>query len=203
MKYFKIKKVVLVRSVQSVFVAVFILFGIRTYLWIRLPETRIDVSYSGEEEKLIIPPRPGVRGIEITGPQIKPLFFSVDLSRAGVHSLDFLQLQLVDPHADVKVTCTIDEQGRLLFSQKDILMEGHTEAGLMIQKALKTWIYTPYKLGTIKFWFNLPSKGRKVIIDLKNMKRKDSIPRHIPIYTGQIHLIDGLENSDIKIGGQI
>jgi hypothetical protein len=203
MRIFKIKKVVLVRSVVSVFAAVFILYGIRTYLWFRLPETNIHVSYSGEEEKLTIPPRPGVKGIEITGPQIQPMFFTIDLSRAGVHSLDFLQLQLVDPHADVKVTCTIDEQGRLLFSQKDILMEGHTEAGLMIQKALKTWIYTPYKQGTIKFWFNLPSKGRKVLIDLKDLKRKDSIPRHIPIYTGQIHLIDGLENSEIQIGEHI
>jgi hypothetical protein len=201
MTFFKIKKVVLIRSVQAVFAAVFIMFVIRTYFWIRLPETNIQVSYSGQEEKLIIPPRPGIKGIEITGPQIQPLFFSVDLSRAGVHSLDFLQLQLIDPHADVKLTCTIDEQGRLLFLQKDILMEGHTEAGLMIQKALKTWIYTPYKQGTIKFWFNLPSKGRKVIIDLSGLKRKDSIPRHIPIYTGQIHLIDGLENSELQISG--
>jgi hypothetical protein len=201
MKYFKIKNVILVRCIQSIFAAVLILFLIRTYLWICLPETNIQVSYAGQEKKLTIPPRPGIKGIEITGPQIQPLFFSIDLSRAGVHSLDFLQLQLTDPHADVKVTCTIDDQGRLLFSQKDILMEGHTEAGLMIQKALKTWIYTPYKQGTIKFWFNLPSKGKKVIINLNGLKRKDSIPRHIPIYTGQIHLIDGLKNSELQIGG--
>jgi hypothetical protein len=192
----------LVRIIQTILVMAFALIVIRTYLFLRLPETRIQMSYAGEGEKLTIPPRPGVKGIEITGPQIQPLFFSVDLSRAGIRTLDFRQLQLIDPHADVKVSGSIDPQGRLIFSQKDILMEGHTEAGMMIQRALKTWIYTPYKLGTIRFWFNLPSKGKKVIIDIKDLQRKDSIPRHVPIYTGQVHMMDGIASNDIQVGGQ-
>lgn len=201
---FKIfKNKILMRILQVLVLFALMIVGIRTVLWIRLPETRINVSYVGEEEKLAIPPRPGIKGIVITGPQVQPLFFSVDLSRAGVQTLDFQQLELVDPHADIKVNCTIDHQGRLVFSQRDILMEGHTEAGVMIQKVLKTWIYTPYKTGTIKFWFNLPSKGKKVIIDLKDLKRKDTIPRHIPIYTGQVHMIDGIAGQEISVGGKI
>jgi hypothetical protein len=199
----KDKKPLLIYVVQFILTAGFILLGIRVILFLSLPVTRVDISYLGSEEKLIIPPRPGIKGIVITGPQVQPLFFSVDLSRAGVRSLDFQQLELMDPHTDIKVNCTIDPQGRLMFSQKDILMEGHTEAGMMIQRALKTWVYTPYKMGRIKFWFNLPSKGRKVIIDLKGLKRKDSIPKHIPIYTGQVHMIDGVAIHEIQVGGQI
>jgi len=168
-------------------------------MW-RLPFDDVQISPFEKEEKLEIPPRPGVKGIVITGPTIEPLYFSIDLSKVGIRLLNWRQLQSIDPHADVRVNCRVNDQGRLTFSQKDVLMEGHTEAGVMIQQAMKTWSYTPYKMGEIRFWFNLPSKGRKLIIDTQGLLRKNEIPDHIPIYDGQIHLIEGIPFNEIRVG---
>ena len=175
----------------------------RAYVLHKMPFDEIEITAYGEKEELEIPPRPGVQGIVITGPRIKPLFFSIDLSRAGVRPLNWDQLRLVDPYADVKITANIDHRGRLLFSQRDVFMEGHTKAGMMIQQAMKTWKYTPFKSGVIKFWFNLPSKGKKVIINTNELRRKSNVPDHIPTYDSQIHLIEGIRAGDIQIGGQI
>jgi hypothetical protein len=131
---------------------------------------------------------------------IEPLFFSIDLSRSGVQPLDWRQLNRIDPHTDIKVSCRIDNQGRLHFGQNDILMAGHTEAGMMIQKALRTWVYTPYKSGRIRFWFNLPSKGKKLTIDTHALERREGIASHVPVYDGRLHMVEGVYSSDVRIG---
>ena len=173
--------------------------GWRQYVLWRLPYSQIIIPPIEGERELEIPPRPGIQGLIISGPVIKPLFFSVDLSKAGIRSLDWRQLQTIDPHTDVRVNCQIDEQGRLVFSRDDVLMGGHTEAGMMIQQALRTWIYTPFKTGYIQFWFNLPSKGKKLVIDMQNLKRKANIPLETPIYNGQMYLIEGISYQEIGI----
>ncbi|MBN2029350.1 hypothetical protein JW824_03810 [bacterium] len=173
--------------------------GWQQYILWRLPESQITIPPIEGERELEIPPRPGIQGLIITGPVVKPLYFSVDLSKSGIRSLDWRQLQTIDPHTDVKINCQIDEQGRLVFSRDDVLMGGHTEAGMMIQQALRTWIYTPLKTGPIQFWFNLPSKGKKLVIDMGDLRRKENIPPHIPIYNGQMYLIDGISYQEIEI----
>lgn len=150
-------------------------------------------------EMLEIPPRPGVRGLVITGPRIEPLYFSIDLTKSGIQSLDWRLLQLVDPNADVKISARVSENGRLNFSSDDIAMEGHTEAGQIIQNAMRTWLYTPYKNGRIDFWFNLPSKGKKLIIDTKALTRRASVPDHVPIYNGRLHFIDHVPQNEIRV----
>lgn len=182
---------------------VLLVLGWREYALRRLPYDDLEIPAVVEEKRLEIPPRPGVQGVVITGPRIEPLFFAIDLSMAGVRELNWRRLRLVDPHADVKLTCTVDGRGRLLFSQEDVLMEGHTEAGMMIQQALKTWVYTPYKSGMIRFWFNLPSKGKKLIIDTQGLRRKGEVPGHVPIYDGRLYLIEGIPNQDVQVGGQV
>ena len=172
----------------------------REYAMRKLPFDDVQLSPFSQEQNLEIPPRPGVRGIVITGPTIEPLLFTIDLAKAGIRSLDWRQLRAIDPHTDVKLRCRINDQGWLVFSPKDVLMEGHTEAGVMIQQALKTWCYTPYKSGEIRFWFNLPSKGGKLIIDTKDLQRKGDIPDYIPIYDGQLHLIEGIPFNEIRVG---
>jgi hypothetical protein len=172
----------------------------RTYLLWKLPSDYIKISSFGIEEKMQIPPRPGVQGIVITGPIIEPLYFSIDLSKAGVRELNWRKLQQIDAHADVKISCVINEKGYLVFSQSDVLMEGHTEAGMMIQRVLKTWIFTPYKTGIIRFWFNLPSKGEKLIIDTSGLERKRTIDSDIPIYNGRLYYIEGIPTNEIQVG---
>jgi hypothetical protein len=169
-------------------------------LW-RLPYDEIEIAPLGIREHLDIPPRPGIQGVLISGPTIEPLIFSIDLSKAGVRSLAWQRLETIDPHTDVKVSGHIDNQGRLFISDRDVLMGGHTEAGLMIQRAMRTWMYTPFKSGRIRFWFNLPSKGKKLIIDTEGLSRAREVPMHVPIFDGRIHLIDGISPGEIQMGG--
>lgn len=180
-----------------------LIFVYRLYLIWKLPYQTMRLSSQGFEEKMEIPPRPGIQGIVITGPRIEPLYFSIDLSKPGIQPLDWKKLMMVDSHADVKIQCQVNEHGRLIFSQKDVLMEGHTEAGMMIQRAMKTWIFKPYKKGPMRFWFNLPSKGEKLSIDVRRLEIRESIPKEIPVYNGKLHLVDGIAPQDIRIGGQI
>ena len=197
----RFQKSTLLKSLLGVVVFGMVLIAWRQYVLWRLPFDDVRIPMMEMEEMLEIPQRPGVQGIVISGPTIEPLVFAIDLTKAGVRTLDWRQLQVVDPHTDVKISCEIDNQGRLFFSQKDVLMGGHTEAGMMIQRVLKTWIYTPFKSGTIRFWFNLPSKGKKLLIDTSDLNRRTDIPGHIPIYDGRMHLIEGIQTSDIQVVG--
>lgn len=175
------------------------LWGWREIQYRMLPQDEVRLFLPDKTEMMEIPPRPGVRGLMITGPRIEPLYFSIDLAKSGLRGLDWRRLQIVDPNADVKIVAQINENGRLLFSPDDIAMEGHTEAGLMIQNAMRTWLFTPYKQGRIEFWFNLPSKGRKLIINIKGLERRASVPAHVPIYNGKLHFIDYVPQSDVKM----
>ena len=177
------------------------LFGWRTYRMWRMPYDEVEIPPIGIREHLDIPPRPGIQGILISGPTIEPLIFSIDLSKAGVRTLEWQRLQTIDPHTDVKVSGHIDTQGRLFIADRDVLMGGHTEAGMLIRQAMRTWMFTPFKGGRIRFWFNLPSKGKKLIIDTDGLMRARNIPIHVPIFEGRIHLIEGISPSDIQMGG--
>lgn len=165
----------------------------------RLPPDEIRLYPPDLTEMMEIPPRPGVRGLMITGPRIEPLYFSIDLTKSGIRSLDWRRLQIVDPNADVKITARVSEDGRLNFSSDDIAMEGHTEAGLIIQNAMRTWLFTPYKNGQIEFWFNLPSKGKKLIIDTQALSRRASVPGQVPIYNGRLHFIEYVPQNEIRV----
>jgi hypothetical protein len=168
---------------------VLLLTGWREIQLRSLPQDEIRLYPPDLNEMMEIPQRPGVKGLIITGPRIEPLYFSIDLARSGIRSLDWRRLQIVDPNAD----------GRLIFSSEDIAMEGHTEAGLIIQNAMKTWLFTPYKNGRIEFWFNLPSKGKKLIINTTDLYRRASVPAHVPIYNGRLHFIDYVPQNEIKV----
>ena len=67
-------------------------------------------------QKLEIPPRPGVQGIEITGPRIEPVNFSIDPSKPGLRAIDWTRLWASDPGTDVKVTGYIDSRGQLTLT---------------------------------------------------------------------------------------
>ena len=92
------RKFPFVKIILFVIFSVIVLFLWRIYLLHRLPMDYLQISATGEREKLAIPPRPGVQGIVITGPKIQPLFFSIDLSRAGVRQLDWQQLRHIDTY---------------------------------------------------------------------------------------------------------
>ena len=166
----------------------------RNYEIRKIPYEKIMLNASEEYSKILIPPRPGIMGITITGEIIRPLVFSI-IGKATVTALDWGRL---GNRAVVKVTATIDDKGRVFITE--MRSGGHTEAGLLISEALQTWIYTPYKTGTIKFFFNLPSKGRKLIIDTSGLRRRNDIPPEKRVYDGQLYYINGIKSTDVGIG---
>ena len=196
----KLKRSPFTYILLSLIVCAVSMFAWRWHTLQGIPVESFRIPPIGIEERVEIPQRPGVRGIVVSGPMIEPMFFTIDLSRSGVRSLDWRRLMRIDPHTDVKMTCRVDDRGILHFSQDDILMAGHTEAGMLIQQVLKTWVYTPYKSGRIRFWFNLPSKGKKLTIDTHALIRREGIASHVPVYDGKLHMIEDILSSDVRIG---
>ena len=189
------------RKIIIILAAIFLLGVVAREVWLlSLPVQEVVMPPESNEDKMEIPPRPGVQGIMISGPRIQPLYFTIDLTRSDLQNLNWKRLERMDPWADIKVKCKLDEKGRIFFSQEDIQMEGHPEAGLMIQQALRTWRFTPYKTGEILFWFNMPSKGRKLMIDISRLNRSPFIPEYVPVYNGRLHYIEDISPADIQIG---
>jgi hypothetical protein len=183
---------VLILLVVSIFVAW------REYMIWCLPFDEVELATLENQQKLEIPPRPGIQGIVVTGPVIESLSFAIDVA-GGARELDWRRLNAIDSHADVRIHCIVNDQGELTFSQNDVLMGGHTEAGLLIQQAIKTWTYMPYKTGVIRFWFNLPSRGNKLEIDVSGLKRKADIPDFVPLFDGRLHLVDGVPPGQVQV----
>lgn len=178
-----------------------LLFVILTVLWL--------VSYLGQpvdslilpefeiSQELDIPPRPGVQGIEISGPLIQPVTFAIDASRPGLRRIDWDRLMAIDPGTDIKVTVSINRRGQLTVDTFDD--GGHTQAGRYIQSALQTWMYKPYLTGKARFWFNLPSRGKKIMVDLSNLKRSPIVPDHVPLLYGRVHLIENAPRGSVAL----
>lgn len=182
----------------GILLGLFLLFLFRQWTWYRLPVDSVQIPLSEIEKQPEIPPRPGIQGIEISGPEIKAKRFEMDLSRSGLENLNWHQLIAVDPHAQVIVNGNINSQGQLVFSQRDIRMEGHPQAGVMIERALKTWVYTPFKTGRIVFTFILPSEGKKLLIDGSNLQRKNTIPDEVPVLDGMLYHIEGVSQQEVR-----
>jgi|Deesub1362B_J571_1020462.scaffolds.fasta_scaffold01445_5 hypothetical protein len=169
-----------------------ILFLVSVYYMVAMSRIPVNDGDLGEiEEEVFVPQRPGTRNLVLTGPIIRPLIFSIDLSRPGTRALDWSRLQSLDPTADVRITATIGSNGQLLFdSVRDVYCPGHTQAGQFIAAVLRTWSYTPYMEGPVIFSFHVGAVGKKVTIDVSKLKRKQDIDPDIPIRTGKLYLIE-------------
>lgn len=149
-----------------------------------LPDDMVSIHYSNPPPPPV-PTRPGIGDIIISGPKIEPLIFSVDPSY-GI-PLDWSLLREKHPSADVIVYGYINSNGFLLINKIDAI--GQPKAGKIIFQAIKTWKYKAFKIGEIKFYFNLPSEGRKFIIDTQNLNRNPAIADFIEIYDGRLYNI--------------
>jgi hypothetical protein len=182
----------------AVFFAGALLLSFRFWMLSRMPEDRVQIPDSEIEKQPEIPPRPGILGIEISGPVIKAKKFEIDFSRSGQEGLNWKQLIAVDRNAQIIVSGSVNDQGRLVFSERDVRMEGHPQAGVMIERAMRTWVYTPFKSGTLEFTFNLPSEGKKLIINASGLRRKSEIPEEIPILNGPLYSIEGIPLQEVQ-----
>jgi hypothetical protein len=163
-----------------------------------LPLNESHVPGLGITETIEIPQRPGIQGVVIAGPIIEPLLFAIDLGVAP-KALDWNYLQVTDPVADVKIRAQIINGG-LEFDRKngDINDAGHPRAGSIVESAMRTWGYKPYKEGEIRYWFHLGAEREKLIIDTSDLKPIKEYEKH-PINDGILYHVEGIRRRDVKI----
>jgi hypothetical protein len=123
------------------------------------------------------------------GAKIIPPVFEIDIAKSEV-PLNWRSLELIDPDTDVEVVGEILKNGQLYISI--VNDKGHPRAGRLIQQTLSTWVYTKFKTGSISFWFNLPSKGRRLIIDIRGLHVSEEETNSAIVRNGKLHLIDDL-----------
>lgn len=193
-------KKVLIRVLILAFL--FLIVGTYLYYYVQMAKLPFDNADFGETEEIIIPPqRPGTQSLILTGPIIRPLIFAIDFHRPGLQSLNWEEILNVDPTADVRITAYLTADGALQFDTiRDVYCPGHTRAGQMIARVLRTWAYTPYMTGKIIFTFRVGAVGKKVIIDISKLKRKEGLDPEVPVKTGLLYLIEnGLSPKEVKI----
>ena len=162
----------------------------------KLPNDRISIS-SYNPPPPAEPIRPGIGDIIITGPERKPLLFTIDLS-SNSEAIDWQRLMSNDPNATITVYGYIDENG--IFYIRKLDDAGHTNVGRIISKIMETWRYTFYKTGEIQFYFNFPSKEAKLIIDISDLVRNPIIADFVSIHNGILYNISRLSTDLVNFG---
>ena len=192
----KKKKILFVTTCALVIISTPLLW--RMCILMGLPNNDSYIPGLAATEIIEIPQRPGIQGIVITGPIIEPLFFTIDLRRSP-NILDWENLNNIEPGADVKIRAKIRE-GKMEFDRAkgDIKDTGYPTAGSIIETALKSWCYKPYKEGEIRFWFHLGSEREKLIINPSGLKPKEKFAKY-PIHDGKLHNIKGIKKTEIRI----
>ena len=187
-----------------ILVLLLLFYSVRIILLHRLPPDNSMIPLTALEEKISIPPRPGVEGIIITGPVIKDLVFQIDTKSSQLRKLDWQRIESIDKTADVKIRATVLRNGELQFDPiTDVISPGHSYAGNEIAKVIETWKYTPYKHGQIYFWFNFPSSGVKLTVDTHRLVRNEDIPKKYYVRQGLLFYINGLSFSKVNQAGRV
>jgi len=195
-----------IRLIYLVVFLVLLLFfySVRIILLHRLPPDNSVIPLAAIEEKISIPPRPGVEGIMITGPVVKDLIFQIDTKTSQLRKLNWNRIEMIDKTADVKIRASVLRNGELEFNPiTDVISPGHSYAGNEIAKVIKTWKYVPYKHGRIYFWFNFPSSGVKLTVDTHELVRNEEIPKRYFVRNGLLFYIDGLSLSKVNQAGRV
>ncbi len=164
-----------------------------------IPKIHKSIPVRILEEELPVPKRPGTQSIRITGPPLRPIKFQIDFNR-NPKQLDWAYLEKIDKRADIMIEGEIGEKGS--FRVLKIRDRGHPEAGKYISDILNTWSYMPYKKGTIKFYFNVPTRkeNMKVQIDLRRLEKNfDFVGRNDYLTDAVLCYVQGLDNWSIML----
>lgn len=168
---------------------IFVAIAVWTYFNSRFYKAIDSPFFSGGSYSLIIPVRPGTRGIVIDLPQENPMFFGIDVLRS--EPVDWHYLYRLDPRTDVRIRGFIDLNGRLTI--QNIIDVTHAGAGEYLRNILSTWKYTPLKTGEITFHFNLPSEGAKLIVYTHALYRNPTVDRKLPILPARLYHVEGID----------
>jgi len=150
---------------------------------IPVAEKRIPVRIAPDE--IPVPRRPGTQSIRIVGPPLKKVKFELDFKRNPL-PLDWRFLEQIDKRADIMVDGVIDEMGILTI--KRVRDGGHPRAGTYVRKVVSSWRFLPYKMGLIRYYFNVPTRmeNMKVQVDVSGLERNPAN------YTYRMFLRDGV-----------
>lgn len=147
--------------------------------------------FSGDSERLVIPPRPGTLGVLIDLPQENPMFFGIDVLQSD--PVDWEYLNRLDPRTDVRIRGFIDFNGELII--QNVIDVTHAGAGDYLKSILSTWRYTPpVRTGEIMFHFNLPSEGHKLIVYTGGLKRNPNVDKKLPIFNARLYYVKGVDS---------
>ena len=186
----------------ALIVILLLVLGMTYFLFFTGATDDKNLSEFSDPDSLIIPPRPGVQGIIITGPEIKDLVFAIDTRTAGIQPIIWQTLQAKGQTAEVTIRAKVLPNGNLNFSREngDIRDRGNPDAGKYLQEKMATWAYFPHKTGVILFYFNVGSKGKKLIIDIDGVKKSPGISERVRVKNGALSYIEGLAWSQIAEG---
>ena len=171
----------------------------RQIQFMQIPAAQKNIPDLAGQDELPLPKRPGTQSIRIVGPPIKILKFEIDFKR-NPQPIDWNFLEKTDKKADVTVKGEIDFEGNFVI--RELRDKGHPRAGQYIQKILSSWKFAQYKMGAIKYYFNVPTKMErmKVQIDIRELERNPKFTRvNDTIRDGMIYFIDGLSRNNIMI----
>jgi len=190
------------KIVSVLFAMLLLVLALRFYresLLSQIPATEKIMPLSVNMEKIPIPRRPGTQSIRIVGPPQTLLKFQIDFSKNPT-ILDWAYLERVDKRADVMVEGVIEVNGDFRISV--VRDRGHPQARSYIESVLKTWRFKPYKVGKIRYYFNVPSRSENMKVQINtiglNRNFKYVGPNH-HIKTGVLCYADGINGDNILI----
>jgi|GEM_PF-1210987 len=164
---------------------------------IPIAEKRIPVRIAPDE--IPIPKRPGTQSIRIVGPPLKKIKFELDFKRNPL-ALDWHFLEQTDKRADIMVDGVIDEVGILTI--KRVRDGGHPKAGSYVRQVVSSWRFLPYKMGSIRYYFNVPTRmeNMKVQVDVSRLIRNPShLSNRVFLKDGVLCHVEGLARDNIMI----
>jgi hypothetical protein len=164
-----------------------------------IPAAQKSIPHKINLEEIPVPRRPGTRSIRIVGPPQKILKFELDFTFSP-SPLDWKFLERTDKRADIMVEGRIDADGN--FGIQRLRDRGHPKAGQYIKNVMSTWKFTQYMQGTIRYYFNVPTRMEhmKVQIDMRGLERNTKfVERRDKVEMGLIYYIEGIASNNIMI----
>ncbi len=176
-----------------------LLFAYREVLLSQIPDLQTTIPVRVTRDEIPVPRRPGTQSIRIVGPPLKLLRFEIDFTR-NPQPIEWAFLERIDKRADVMVEGFVDGSGN--FSVAKVRDRGHPKAGNYLRRVLSSWHFSPYRKGTVRYYFNVPTRleNMKVQIDVSGMEKNFKfIGPTNQLKDGILCYVDGLNTRSIKV----
>ncbi len=171
----------------------------RTILVNEIPAAQKIIPFQVNDDQIPVLKRPGTKSIRIVGPIQTVLKFQLDFRRRP-QQLDWNYLQRIDKKAEIFVQGTVQPNGNFFIEK--LQDRGHPKAGSYIRKVLNSWKFSPYKIGAINYYFNVPTRMErmKMQLDLTGLSKN---PKYLGpnslIKNGLLYYVEGISRNNVMI----